>query len=75
MPNGRRCVYPVIFLTKVSKNSRPSFVVEAVARVLRFFAGSLPLARAVRGNVSDDPRVEEDFFADRKWEVCKISDE
>jgi acylglycerol lipase len=71
----------------VSKNSRPHILVEYVARAIVYFAGMLPLAKAVRGefgrltvvsrwrgcrlayhsgNVSDDPRVEEDFFTDRK---------
>jgi acylglycerol lipase len=27
-----------------------------------FFAGRLPFAKAVKGNVSDDPRVEEEFL-------------
>ena len=49
-----------------SKQSRPSVVTEYIGRGIKFFAGSLPFAKAVRGNVSDDPRVEEDFYADRK---------
>lgn len=71
----------------MSKNSRPHILVEYVARAIVYFAGMLPLAKAVRGefdrltllsrwrwcrlayrsgNVSDDPRVEEDFFTDRE---------
>lgn len=42
-------------------------MLEYIGRGVNSFAGSLPLAKAVRGNVSDDPRVEEDFFADRKF--------
>jgi hypothetical protein len=53
-------------LTIASKQSRPSVVTEYIGRGIKFFAGSLPFAKAVRGNVSDDPRVEEDFYADRK---------
>jgi len=49
-----------------SKESRPSVVTEYIGRGIKFLAGSLPFAKAVRGNVSDDPRVEEDFYADRK---------
>jgi hypothetical protein len=49
-----------------SKESRPSIVIEYIGRGIKFFAGSLPFAKAVRGNVSDDPRVEEDFYADRE---------
>lgn len=41
-------------------------MVEYIGRMLKYFAGSMPIAKAVRGNVSDDPRVEEDFYADRK---------
>lgn len=41
-------------------------VIEYIGRGIKFFAGSLPFAKAVRGNVSDDPRVEEDFYADRE---------
>ncbi|WVR05205.1 hypothetical protein IAU60_002217 [Kwoniella sp. DSM 27419] len=51
-------------MVEVSKNSRPSIVVEYIGRALSYFAGSLPLAKAVRGNVSDDPRVEADFDSD-----------
>lgn len=53
-------------LTLASKQSRPSVVTEYIGRGIKFFAGSLPFAKAVRGNVSDDPRVEEDFYADRE---------
>ena len=59
-------------LTKASKQSRPSIVTEYIGRGIKFFAGSLPFAKAVRGNVSDDPRVEEDFYADRK-STCQRS--
>ncbi|KIR58751.1 lysophospholipase [Cryptococcus bacillisporus CA1873] len=51
-------------MIEVSKESRPNIVLEYIGRGVNSFAGSLPLAKAVRGNVSDDPRVEEDFFAD-----------
>ncbi|SPO19723.1 uncharacterized protein UTRI_00114_B [Ustilago trichophora] len=48
----------------ISSQSRPSKVIEYVAHVLRFFAGRLPLASAIKGNVSDDPRVEDEFNKD-----------
>ncbi|CAO1634029.1 unnamed protein product [Sympodiomycopsis kandeliae] len=48
----------------ISPESRPSIVVEYIARILRFFVGRLPLASAVRGNVSEDHRVEEEFEMD-----------
>ncbi|GHJ87725.1 hypothetical protein NliqN6_4127 [Naganishia liquefaciens] len=51
-------------LVNVAPASRPNFLVEGIARVIVKFAGSLPMAEAVRGNVSDDPRVEEEFRQD-----------
>lgn len=48
----------------ISSQSRPSKAVEIVAHILRFFAGRLPLASAIKGNVSDDPRVEHEFEID-----------
>nr|ODN88525.1 lysophospholipase [Cryptococcus depauperatus CBS 7855] len=51
-------------MVEVSKDSRPSLILEQIGRAIVYFAGTLPLANAVRGNISDDPRVEEDFFAD-----------
>ncbi|CDS00667.1 hypothetical protein, partial [Sporisorium scitamineum] len=43
----------------ISSQSRPNKAIEYIAHILRFFAGRLPLASAIKGNVSDDPRVEE----------------
>lgn len=54
-------------MVDVSPESRPSALIEYIAKGIKYFAGSLPLAKAVRGNVSDDPRVEADFFSDRRW--------
>ncbi|EKD01598.1 lysophospholipase [Trichosporon asahii var. asahii CBS 8904] len=51
-------------MVDVSPESRPSALIEYIAKGIKYFAGSLPLAKAVRGNVSDDPRVEADFFSD-----------
>ncbi|PWZ02965.1 alpha/beta-hydrolase [Testicularia cyperi] len=48
----------------ISAHSRPSVAIEYIAKVLRFFAGRLPLASAIKGNVSDDPRVEKEFETD-----------
>lgn len=53
-------------MVDVSPESRPSALIEYIAKGIKYFAGSLPLAKAVRGNVSDDPRVEADFFSDRE---------
>nr|XP_031862767.1 uncharacterized protein CI109_001779 [Kwoniella shandongensis]KAA5529839.1 hypothetical protein CI109_001779 [Kwoniella shandongensis] len=51
-------------MVEASKSSRPNIVLEYIGRAIVYVAGSLPLAKAVRGNVSDDPKVEEDFFSD-----------
>ncbi len=48
----------------ISSQSRPNKAVEYIAHVLRFFAGRLPMVTAIKGNVSDDPRVEHEFEAD-----------
>ncbi|SNX81388.1 uncharacterized protein MEPE_00093 [Melanopsichium pennsylvanicum] len=48
----------------ISAQSRPNVAIEYIAYVLRFFAGRLPLASAIKGNVSDDPRVEDEFNND-----------
>ncbi|CBQ67469.1 conserved hypothetical protein [Sporisorium reilianum SRZ2] len=48
----------------ISSQSRPNKALEYLAHVLRFFAGRLPLAAAIKGNVSDDPKVEAEFNAD-----------
>ncbi|ORY27166.1 lysophospholipase [Naematelia encephala] len=56
--------YVMCPMVEAAKNSRPSAVIEYIAKAIVYFAGSLPLAKAVRGNVSDDPRVEEEFFED-----------
>jgi acylglycerol lipase len=53
-------------LMTVSKNSRPWLITELIGRALVAVAGTLPLAKAIRGKVSDDPRVEEEFFEDGK---------
>ena len=48
----------------ISPESRPPYAVELIGRLLKFFLGRLPLAAGVRGNVSDDDRVEEEFHLD-----------
>ena len=44
-----------------------------MARGIVKVAGSLPLAEGVRGNVSDDPRVEKEFFQDRESVLFSFS--
>ncbi|KAL7424075.1 hypothetical protein Q5752_001660 [Cryptotrichosporon argae] len=51
-------------MVEASKASRPHWTVEYIAKAVKYFMAPLRVAKAVRGNVSDDPRVEEDFFAD-----------
>lgn len=48
----------------ISEHSRPSAIVEKIARFIAFFAGRLPFAPGVKGRVSDDIRVEHEFHAD-----------
>ncbi|PWN47624.1 alpha/beta-hydrolase [Violaceomyces palustris] len=51
-------------MISISPESRPGPVVEYIAKAICFFSGRLPFAKAIRGNVSDDPRVEEEFMRD-----------
>ncbi|WFD31276.1 acylglycerol lipase [Malassezia sp. CBS 17886] len=46
-------------MLQIAKETRPNWAVEMFARAIAVVAGRLPLARALKGNVSDDPRVEE----------------
>jgi acylglycerol lipase len=48
----------------VAPESYPGPLTRSVARALHSFAGRLPLAPAVRGNTSSDPRVEVEHYAD-----------
>ncbi|WRT67175.1 uncharacterized protein IL334_004141 [Kwoniella shivajii] len=61
--------YVLCPMVEVSKESRPSKLIENIGRVIKSVAGPLPFAKGVRGNVSDDPRVEEDFDSDREINV------
>lgn len=58
---GVACAAPML---RISPQSRPSATAEKVARVIAFFAGRLPFAPGVKGNVSDDIRVEVEFHQD-----------
>lgn len=51
-------------LIGVAPNSMPSKPTYWAALGLRSFLGRLPFAPAIKGNVSDDPRVEAEFYAD-----------
>ncbi|KAL8292096.1 hypothetical protein RQP46_001562 [Phenoliferia psychrophenolica] len=48
----------------ISKETRPHWTVELVARGIASFAGPLPLAAANKGKNSEDPTVEEQFNLD-----------
>ncbi|KAM0750727.1 lysophospholipase [Meredithblackwellia eburnea MCA 4105] len=48
----------------IASDSRPHWSVELLARAIASFAGSLPLAAANKGNNSEDPTCEEQFFQD-----------
>ncbi|KAF8514364.1 lysophospholipase [Hysterangium stoloniferum] len=58
---GVYCLSPMI---GVAPETMPAPIVQTVGRMLQFVAGRLAFATAVRGNASDDPRVEEEFLAD-----------
>ncbi|KDN49616.1 alpha/beta-hydrolase [Tilletiaria anomala UBC 951] len=64
---GQRQISGVVVVAPmiaISPESRPGYAVELLAKALALFAGRLPLAAAVRGNVSDDPRVEKEHEQD-----------
>ncbi|CAD6889296.1 unnamed protein product [Tilletia controversa] len=48
----------------IAPETKPSPTIHKIAKVLRLIAPRLPLVDAVKGNVSDDPRVDEEFFKD-----------
>lgn len=51
----------------VAPESLPHPITIRVARLLRSFAGRLPLSPAVRGNSHSDPRVEEESEGTRTF--------
>lgn len=48
----------------ISPHSRPSKTLETFARAMASVLGRLPIAKAIKGNISDDPRVEEESALD-----------
>lgn len=48
----------------ISNNSRPSYFIEILAKTISTFLSSLPLASAIKGKVSEDPYVEQQFLSD-----------
>ncbi|WVW83037.1 hypothetical protein I302_105054 [Kwoniella bestiolae CBS 10118] len=56
--------YVLCPMVEVSKESVPPKIVQHIGRAISCVAGALPFVQGVRGRVSDDPRVEEDFEAD-----------
>jgi len=51
-------------LIGVAPETMPPYPIYLIGLALQSFAGRLPLTAAVKGKVSDDPRVEAEFFAD-----------
>ncbi|KAI3627963.1 hypothetical protein CBS14141_001964 [Malassezia furfur] len=45
-------------MLQIAPESRPGLVMEMVGRMLATVAGRLPLLRAIKGKISDDPKVE-----------------
>ena len=48
----------------IAGDSRPSMLIEYVARAISYFAGALPLASANKGKNSEDTSSEEQFLMD-----------
>jgi len=59
-------VFAIAPLIGVAPESMPSYPVYLLALVLRRFAGRLPLSTSIKGNVSDDPRVEAEDMLDSR---------
>ncbi|KDQ13990.1 hypothetical protein BOTBODRAFT_33102 [Botryobasidium botryosum FD-172 SS1] len=57
-------VFAIAPLIGVAPETLPHPITIQVARVLRFFAGRLPLSPGVKGNLHSDPIVEEESDAD-----------
>ncbi|GJJ09921.1 hypothetical protein Clacol_004145 [Clathrus columnatus] len=53
--------YVLCPMIAISPETRPHIVVETLAQIVKFVAGRLPILSVVRGNLSDDPRVEEEI--------------
>lgn len=49
-------------MLEIAPNSRPSYAVEFAARGMAAVAGALPFAQAIKGKVSEDEEVEEQFL-------------
>lgn len=59
--NGIAVACPML---AISPQSRPGKPVETFAHLVAAVLGRLPIAKAIKGNVSDDPRVEEESATD-----------
>lgn len=57
----------------ISKETRPHWTVELLARGIASFAGPLPLAAANKGKNSEDPTVEEQFNSDPQTYRARLS--
>ncbi|KAH9825068.1 Alpha/Beta hydrolase protein [Melampsora americana] len=59
-------ILPLCPLLAFSPETRPHFIVERLIRVLRFFAGRLPLMLAYKGQSSEDRWYEDRYESDPK---------
>lgn len=53
-------------MLQIAPQSRPPFAVEVAARGLASVAGALPFAEAIKGKVSEDPDVEDQFLGESR---------
>lgn len=58
-------------MLQIAPESRPNMFIEAIGRLLSVVAGRLPLARAIKGNVSDDPKYVQALTSE--WSITRRS--
>ncbi|MBW0519203.1 hypothetical protein O181_058918 [Austropuccinia psidii MF-1] len=57
-------ILPMCPMLAISQDSRPSFIIETIARCIVIFAGRVPLADANKGKNTQDPWCEEQYRRD-----------
>ncbi|KAF8338157.1 Alpha/Beta hydrolase protein [Cantharellus anzutake] len=65
-PSRLSGLYLMAPLIGVAPETMPPYPIYLIGIALRSFLGRLPFTPAVKGNVSDDPRVEEECYADER---------
>ncbi|KAF9506660.1 hypothetical protein BS47DRAFT_1352545 [Hydnum rufescens UP504] len=65
-PNPISGLFLVSPLIGIAPESFPPYPIYLLGKILRHIVGRLPLTAPIRGKVSDDPRVEEEFYADER---------